>query len=174
MVDILKNLLNQLKEIKNDPHLFMYEHFAQLKNRIDLNTENLIINNTNNEKFEKEINDFRLNAIERIDLIQRDCLNNLQLLEIDEKDLNFKIQNIESEIKLFENDLKLGFEKINTKLLSLIKNELDRIKRYYFGNKTVFFDDLQSFFGCLVVIHGHYLNEIHHDSIKYLAFFHFY
>ena len=54
------------------------------------------------------------------------------------------------------------------------KNDLDRIKRYYFGNKTVIFDDLQSYFGCLVVIHGHYLNEIHHESIKYLAFFHFY
>ena len=87
MVNILKNLLNQLKEIKNDPHLFMYEHFAQLKNQIDLNTENLIINNTNNnEKFEKEINDFRLNAIEQIDLIQKDCLN--------KPEVNFEIKNL--------------------------------------------------------------------------------
>jgi hypothetical protein len=37
----------------------MYEYFAQLKNKIDQKTENLIIKNINNIKYEKEINDFR-------------------------------------------------------------------------------------------------------------------
>jgi len=60
----------------------MYEYFAQLKNKIDLNTENLIIKNINNIKYEKEINDFRLNAIERIDLIQKYFLNKTEVVFI--------------------------------------------------------------------------------------------
>ena len=115
--------------------------------------------------------------IQRIDSIQKECMNKLYYGESIIFETKCSIQQYEKRIKTIERDTTLGFSNNAVQLLlNTINREINQFKSVLFANKTIIFDNfhindpdenqIRNSFGRLIVLHGLHASETYHEHIK--------
>ena len=138
----LFNMLNQLKQIVNDPEDFIWEHFQNMKNIIDLEYK-LALQGLNDESEELII--VWTQKIEIIDKFQTECLqkihnnssflnNSTEKIKKLEFELNMEMKN-KSIFDIFTNEKNRKLENFK----QLITTEEFNINKQLFSNKTLLY-----------------------------------
>ena len=70
---------SQLKQNYQYPDLYIWNHFSQIKNEIDLSANNFLLNRYEDEPNTKQIIEIWISMIKSIDEFQTECYNHLPI-----------------------------------------------------------------------------------------------
>ena len=158
-VNFLKQSLEELKEVYDEPMQLVESTFKDLKVEIE-NTINSLVNNKKRDEFKSKLNEM----ITKLSHLESECVNNY-----------FKIKPIKERIEEIENKIIQVTDKSDY-LYDLIKKEKHDLKKLIFSNKTVIYLDKNK---CenkflfneknpfkLIIITNEYYNSILIDNLK--------
>lgn len=136
--------LDHLKKILNDPEKYMWEHFYDIKNEIDLEFEELLFHlSADGEDDSYDLKTVWISIINEIDKFKVECLEKLHSFQ-------FNLTQFNEAINIIEDNLKLAIKSKNIldtftdkqqKCFENVKKSIDEqnysICKYLFGDKTI-------------------------------------
>lgn len=154
------------------PAEFLTNHFKNLKSKIDSAALNLLTT-CYNMKNQAKINESWEQIIQKLKQYEKECLTNsiTNLKEDFSNETTDKIKQIELKLALLSIDYN---QKAARELEHLIADEMNRLQRFFFLNKTFLFVekktsnktlDLSAYFGKLICITNEYFSKNSTDFI---------
>lgn len=155
--------LSELKAAVQNPHLYIYQHFSDLKNQIDVECQQFLCSQADLQSTASaQCIDYQDQMIDEVESHEKACLENCQFLDLNEESVKRTIESTEAELKslLALEDKRVG--EINL----LVEETVYYVKRELFLNRSLLFVprsmnlalDVENF-GVLLVIADEFIAE---------------
>jgi len=122
-----QNLLEQLKSAVNQPRLYVYQFFEDMRNDIDIQSCKTL-NDTN----KKQIHEYQAKLIDKVQEFESLCLEKINV----DSDSDFQVTIEQTESYL--NGLVVAQTELD-RFKELLSNELLKVEKALFQNKCMFF-----------------------------------
>jgi len=155
--DEMLNDISQLREIIEEPRIFLNNYFSELRNKVDTEIATKKFNEQNDNEKMNQLNELRQEMILKINSFEKNCIENQ----------SNDMEPIANTLKSIEFDLsqELHFNEIKKK----IKHEELNVFRSLFQNKTIIFlladyyKHKELINGKLIIINDEYID---HKELK--------
>lgn len=155
--------LSELKAAMQNPRLYIYQHFSDLKNQIDVECQQFLCSQVDLQSTAStQCIDYQDQMIDEVESHERACLKNCQFADLNKESVTRMIESTEAELKglLALEDKRLG--EINL----LVGETVYHVKRELFLNRSLLFVprsvnlalDVENF-GVLLVIEDEFISK---------------
>lgn len=173
----LRNIFNKLKLAVNSPRIYLVNHFEDLRNEIDIESQTFLNKDGLSVEGREKVIQQQEEMIKEVDLIQSQCLTNLDKIKCDPISLGDFEQRLNS-LDLEDQNAVLNVEKnlfcalylrekflfVNQGIIFLNKKKDKEVEFIKVSILHILERTLDSFFGVLLIVEDEYLR--YSDDIR--------